>query len=93
MAPPEILCLTNGMFAENCYIVADREAGEAVLIDPGEEAELFLARRDGAPAGRISAHVNRLHDEHHGPGTGFVGFFECEDSLETARALFEAAAL
>lgn len=44
MARPEIICLTNGMFAENCYIVADREAGEAVLVDPGEEAELFLAR-------------------------------------------------
>lgn len=44
MAPPEILCLTNGVFAENCYIVADREAGDAVLVDPGEEAGLFLAR-------------------------------------------------
>jgi glyoxylase-like metal-dependent hydrolase (beta-lactamase superfamily II) len=32
------------MFAENCYIVADRDAGEAVLVDPGEEADLFLAR-------------------------------------------------
>lgn len=32
------------MFAENCYIVADRDAGEAVLVDPGEEAALFLAR-------------------------------------------------
>jgi glyoxylase-like metal-dependent hydrolase (beta-lactamase superfamily II) len=44
LARPEILCLTNGAFAENCYIVADRDAGEAVLVDPGEEAELFLAR-------------------------------------------------
>jgi len=41
---PEILCLTNGAFAENCYIVADREAGKAVLVDPGEEAHVFLAR-------------------------------------------------
>jgi len=32
------------MFAENCYIVADRDTREAVLVDPGEEAELFLAR-------------------------------------------------
>lgn len=44
MARPEIICLTNGVFAENCYIVADRGAGEAVLVDPGEEADLFLAR-------------------------------------------------
>ena len=27
---------------ENCYLVADAEQGEAVLIDPGEEAERFL---------------------------------------------------
>jgi len=32
------------MFAENCYIVADRETGDAVLVDPGEDADLFLAR-------------------------------------------------
>jgi len=44
LARPEIICLTNGVFAENCYIVADRGAGEAVLVDPGEEAGLFLAR-------------------------------------------------
>lgn len=44
MARAEILCLTNGVFAENCYVVADRAAGDAVLVDPGQEAELFLAR-------------------------------------------------
>jgi glyoxylase-like metal-dependent hydrolase (beta-lactamase superfamily II) len=46
LAPPEIICLTNGVFQENCYIVGDPEVGEAVLIDPGEEAELFLRRLD-----------------------------------------------
>jgi glyoxylase-like metal-dependent hydrolase (beta-lactamase superfamily II) len=44
LARPEVLCLTNGAFAQNCYIVADRSAREAVLVDPGEEADLFLAR-------------------------------------------------
>lgn len=44
MARPDVICLTNGAFAENCYIVADRETGDAVLVDPGEEADLFLAR-------------------------------------------------
>jgi glyoxylase-like metal-dependent hydrolase (beta-lactamase superfamily II) len=43
---PRIICLTNGVFQENCYIVGDPEVGEAVLIDPGEEAELFLRRLD-----------------------------------------------
>lgn len=41
---PEIICLTNGMFQQNCYIVADTESKEAVIVDPGEEADLFLRR-------------------------------------------------
>jgi GNAT superfamily N-acetyltransferase len=61
-----------------------------VFFDHGE-AELFMAYRGADPVGRISAHVNRLHDERHGPGTGFVGFFECEESSETAGSLFNAA--
>ena len=44
MALPDVITLTNGAFAENAYILADRDAGAAVLIDPGEEAELFLRR-------------------------------------------------
>lgn len=44
MPRPEIVCLTNGVFAENCYVVSDPDAREAVLVDPGEEAELFVAR-------------------------------------------------
>ncbi len=56
------------------------------------EAQFFLAFRDGEPVGRISAHRNRLHDEHHGPGTGFWGFFEAIQEPQVAQALFEAAA-
>lgn len=44
MARPEIVCLTNGAFAENCYLVADGDSGDAVIVDPGEEVELFLRR-------------------------------------------------
>jgi glyoxylase-like metal-dependent hydrolase (beta-lactamase superfamily II) len=40
----KVICLTNGAFQENCYILADEDAGVAVLIDPGEEVELFLNR-------------------------------------------------
>ncbi|NIM52917.1 MAG: MBL fold metallo-hydrolase [Gemmatimonadales bacterium] len=29
---------------ENCYLLADPQMGDAVLIDPGEEADLFLRR-------------------------------------------------
>jgi len=44
LASPSFVGLTNGVFAENCWLVADPEAGEAAVVDPGEEAELFLAR-------------------------------------------------
>jgi hypothetical protein len=55
------------------------------------EAQLFLARRDGRPAGRISAQVDRSHNEQHGERTGFFGFFESDNSAETAGALCIAA--
>jgi hydroxyacylglutathione hydrolase len=42
--PPHVVTLTNGSFAENCYIVADPDSGEAAIVDPGEDARLFLAR-------------------------------------------------
>ncbi len=38
----EVVSLPNGQFVENCYLVADRESGEAVIIDPGEDSTLFL---------------------------------------------------
>jgi glyoxylase-like metal-dependent hydrolase (beta-lactamase superfamily II) len=41
---PEVVCLTNGVFAENTYLLADPDTREAVVIDPGDEADLFLAR-------------------------------------------------
>ena len=68
------------------------------VIDPKKnpffehgEAQLYLAVKDGRPAGRISAHIDRLHNEYHGEKTGFFGFFESEDDAEVAAGLFETA--
>ena len=46
MSELEVVVLPNGQFAENCYLVADRRTGEAVIIDPGEEPAMFLAELD-----------------------------------------------
>lgn len=43
MSDLEIVALPNGQFAENCYLLGDRETREAVIVDPGEEPGLFLA--------------------------------------------------
>jgi len=55
------------------------------------KAEFFLACRNGRYVGRISAHINRLHDERYADNTGFFGFFDCEDDQEAAQALLNAA--
>ncbi len=39
---PIVACVTVGMFEENCYLYACPETREAVVIDPGDEAERIL---------------------------------------------------
>jgi GNAT superfamily N-acetyltransferase len=55
------------------------------------EAEYFLAWRDGEPVGRITAHVDHRFNEFQQNRWGMFGFFECEDSRETAHALLATA--
>ncbi|RKY50701.1 MAG: GNAT family N-acetyltransferase [Candidatus Neomarinimicrobiota bacterium] len=57
------------------------------------EAQLFLAYRMRQVIGRISAHTNTRHNQFHHDRTGFIGFFECINSLRGAAALFNAAEL
>lgn len=73
-------------------------AAEQKMLDPARnpfwrhaEAEHFLARRDGRVVGRISAIVNRAHNETHREKTGFFGYFEADREPETAAALLGAA--
>jgi GNAT superfamily N-acetyltransferase len=72
------------------------------LVDPGKNpffgharAQLFIAYRDGAPIGRISAHIDELAlkmptEQGFGPGTGNFGYFDAEDET-IAHALLHAA--
>jgi hydroxyacylglutathione hydrolase len=39
----EVVVLPNGQFVENCYLIADPDARQAIMIDPGEESGRFLA--------------------------------------------------
>jgi hypothetical protein len=55
------------------------------------EAQLFLARRDGRIAGRISAQIDHAFNEFHGNDWGMFGFLETEDDTEVMRALLDAA--
>ncbi len=43
MSELEVIQLPNGQFVENCWLLGDPTAREAVMIDPGEEPAMFLA--------------------------------------------------
>jgi len=55
------------------------------------EAQTFLASRNGKVRGRIAAILNRGHIERFDEQLGFFGFFECVDDEEVAGRLFDAA--
>ena len=71
-------------------------AGTTEVLDPSRafyknaEARSFLALKDGAPVGRLTAfHNHLLTADHH--RYGLVGLFACENDVATARALVEGA--
>lgn len=55
------------------------------------DAAFFIASRDGEDVGRIAVLENRNFNQYHGTKKAQFYFFECEDNLEIARALFERA--
>lgn len=75
MSDFEILAIPNGQFAQNCYLLI-APGGDAVLVDPGEDWETFLARI-GERRARLSAiwlthahidHILGVAEVHHATG-------------------------
>jgi GNAT superfamily N-acetyltransferase len=94
----EFLRLPWRIYQGDQYWVPPILSQQRTFLDPQRgpffeigEARYFLASRDGRPVGRLSAHINRLHDHYHGPETGFFGFFESIPDQGVATALFKAA--
>jgi len=63
-------------------------AGNPVLAH--SDWRLLLARRDGEPAGRVLAYVDRSFNDYYRSRTGFFGSFECDDGRSAAALLREA---
>ncbi|HET6204997.1 MAG TPA: GNAT family N-acetyltransferase [Planctomycetota bacterium] len=55
------------------------------------EAALFLARREGAICGRVSAASDRFFDEYQGERVGWFGHLEAVEDAAVLRALLDAA--
>jgi hypothetical protein len=94
----EFLRLPWRIYQGDPYWVPPILSQQRTFLDPRRgpffeigEAQYFLAFRNGRPVGRVSAHVNRLHDQYHGPETGFFGFFESIQDQDVATELFAAA--
>ncbi len=54
------------------------------------DVEFFLAVRDGRDVGRIAAIENKPFNQYHGTRKADFYFFDCEEDLEAATALFNA---
>ena len=54
--------------------------------------QFFMALRKDRLVGRIAGIINRVHNRQHNEETAFFGRFECENRVETARALVNAVA-
>ncbi len=57
----------------------------------GADVQLFIAKKNGEVAGRISAFINPLHLERYNDATGHFGFLDAIDDAEVFAALFKAA--
>lgn len=55
------------------------------------EAKLWVAYQDGAPVGRISAQIDRLHLDRYADATGHFGFLDAIDSSLVFRKLLTTA--
>jgi glyoxylase-like metal-dependent hydrolase (beta-lactamase superfamily II) len=56
--------IPNGMFAENCYLVVDEQAGECAIVDPGEEAGLILHKVGETGARPVAIWITHAHIDH-----------------------------
>jgi hypothetical protein len=76
-----------------CPLLADQGRALADALLPGNDGSraLFLALRDGRPAGRIAAIVDRTLNATKQSQTGYFSLFECVDDRQVAAALFDAA--
>jgi GNAT superfamily N-acetyltransferase len=95
----EFLRLPWRIYQGDPYWVPPILSQQRTFLDPQRgpffeigEAQYFIAFQNGKPVGRLSAHVNRLHDQYHGLETGFFGFFESIQDQDVATRLFDAAA-
>ena len=87
------------IFRDDPNWVAPLQAERIRHLDPRHnpyfdhaKARFFIAERDGAAVGRISAQIDQLHLARHKDGAGQFGFIDAIDDAAVFASLVEAAA-
>jgi glyoxylase-like metal-dependent hydrolase (beta-lactamase superfamily II) len=70
--PLRVEQLTVGPLEENCWLLADTERAEAVLVDPGDEPERLLAAVDAAGCTLAAIWLTHAHFDHVGGVAGII---------------------
>lgn len=90
--------LANAIHKDDPNYVAPLEFELTARLDPVKNPglkdsphQLWVAYKDGAPVGRISAIVNRAHLDRYHDATGHFGFFETIDDADVVKALLDTA--
>ena len=90
--------LPESLYKNDPTFIPMLRSSERKMLDPKRnpfyqrtESRHFLLSNDRGPIGRISAFVNRGHNEFHGEKTGFWGYFECPNDPQAAQLLLGAA--
>jgi len=61
---PEIVAFPNGTFVENTYLIADPATGDAVMVDPGEEAAELLDELESRQWSLRAIWLTHAHVDH-----------------------------
>lgn len=64
--------LTVGPLEENCWLLADPDSGQAVLVDPGDEAPRLLAAVDASGCALSAIWLTHCHFDHVGGVAGVL---------------------
>ncbi len=87
------------IYKGNKFWIPNLKAEYRKMLTPGKypfwehaERELYIAFKDGKPAGRVAAIRDDNHDKEHNEKAGFFGFYECIDDIEVSKKLLETAA-
>lgn len=84
--------LTVGPLQENCWLLADTVSGKAVLVDPGDEADVLLAAVDATGCALEAIWLTHAHFDHVGGVAGVVAARPVPIWLHPADAFFYANA-